>query len=315
MEESAVSDRRRTDMENGTAMFAYSTSLDEDQTRVSEIQPGRPNDGICCRLVTMQRDSGQAYKALSYVWGDSDEVRCIWVNDKPFWIHRNLHKALFHIRSEEETVRLWRDKLCINQDIVTERNVQVQQMGSTFAGAEEVLIWLGPAPAHASPLHAFCEVVKRQREFTPSDWEKAIPILREIFCRPRFQRVWVFQEAVLVRKATVLLGHETCDLAMLTQLDLSSLYQKIDVPLCDPSPSDSVRLVPQLDNIWRLALVKSRDQRRSSWTQRFLLTACQGRRCHDPRDHVFGTAGKAQLFGVECETGLQSFDRRSVRSM
>jgi hypothetical protein len=112
-------------MEDETVTFAYSPSLDKDQNRMAKIQPGRPEDNICCRLVTMQRDSGQAYKALSYVWGNSEKVRCIWVNEKQFWIHRNLYEAMFHIRSEEETVRLWIDKLCINQDIISERNAQV----------------------------------------------------------------------------------------------------------------------------------------------------------------------------------------------
>jgi hypothetical protein len=180
-------------------------------------------------------------------------------------------------------------------------------MGNTFAKAEEVLIWFGPATVHASPLHAFSDVVKRQSTFNPFDWERALLILQDVFCRPWFQRVWVFQEAVLARKATVMLGHEICDLALLSQLDPSSLYQKIDALLYDRSPSGSVRLVPQLDNLWRLALVKSEDLSKSSWTQCFLLTACQGRLCHDPRDHVFGTTGIAHLFGAECEMWTMDF--------
>jgi hypothetical protein len=41
--------------------------------------------------------------------------------------------------------KLWIDALCINQEDIAERNVQVQRMGNIYQTAKGVLIWLGEA--------------------------------------------------------------------------------------------------------------------------------------------------------------------------
>jgi hypothetical protein len=42
---------------------------------------------------------------------------------------------------------LWVDALCINQEDVEERNLQVLRMSSIYRQAQAVLAWLGPEPS------------------------------------------------------------------------------------------------------------------------------------------------------------------------
>jgi hypothetical protein len=82
------------------------------------------------------------YVALSYVCGDPTfavpyedtiEIRC------------SVSTALGHLlQSASGTLTIWIDQFCINQGDVKEKEQQINMMGRIFAGAEEVIGWLGP---------------------------------------------------------------------------------------------------------------------------------------------------------------------------
>jgi hypothetical protein len=55
----------------------------------------------------------------------------------------NLQSALKHIRSETETVAIWVDALCINQEDLEEKNLQILRMRSIYKSADEVIAWIG----------------------------------------------------------------------------------------------------------------------------------------------------------------------------
>lgn len=129
-------------------------------TRIFELQPGDFSDPISGRLVTQAVD-GEAYEAVSYVWGDPRKRRDITVNGATLSITENLHGALTAFRrrlqppsggdpdsctgpaQRRQVRRLWADAVCINQGDLSERISQVEQMASIFAGARRVLAWLG----------------------------------------------------------------------------------------------------------------------------------------------------------------------------
>lgn len=54
-----------------------------------------------------------------------------------------LNRALCRLRYEEDSLRIWVDALCINQNDVEERNEHVKMMGRVYQGAERVRVWLG----------------------------------------------------------------------------------------------------------------------------------------------------------------------------
>jgi hypothetical protein len=46
---------------------------------------------------------------------------------------------------------IWIDVLCINQNDIDKRNIQVGQMGSIYKGAARVVVWLGSQDEDTAP--------------------------------------------------------------------------------------------------------------------------------------------------------------------
>ena len=82
--------------------------------RLLALQPGQPDDPIECVLLnpmnldsldtpeeTAEDEIGllRIYIALSYVWGDQNDKRLIFVNWKPFWVTYNLFSLLSRMRN------------------------------------------------------------------------------------------------------------------------------------------------------------------------------------------------------------------------
>ncbi|KAI0102126.1 heterokaryon incompatibility protein-domain-containing protein [Nemania sp. FL0031] len=120
------------------------------ETRLATILPGQWNDHLRCSLTHVPIDSARRpiYKALSYVWGSPNVTEDIIVNGQNQKITLNLACAIRHLRSLETPVKLWIDALCINQDSASEKNTQVALMRDIYAGAEEVIVFLGDGVNH-----------------------------------------------------------------------------------------------------------------------------------------------------------------------
>ncbi|KAI1135346.1 HET-domain-containing protein [Hypoxylon sp. FL0543] len=114
--------------------------------RVLIIEPSDESDHpISCKLRQYPITPDIGYDALSYTWGDEEPECRIFIDNKPFWIRKNLYTALQVVRRKEKELLLWVDAICINQDDETERDHQVRQMNDIFAKANLVRVWLGPA--------------------------------------------------------------------------------------------------------------------------------------------------------------------------
>ena len=127
----------------------------------------------------------------------------------------------------------WIDALCINQQDVSERNVQVRLMSRIYGEARYVLVWLGEADRHTElaiktinrlhsggnskeglsrSLHRFREHREGRvldQDETPEGIGYSIRELQailEIFRRPYWQRVWVAQELALAPRFEVHCG-------------------------------------------------------------------------------------------------------------
>jgi hypothetical protein len=91
------------------------------------------------------------YDALSYTWGVLDRSITVYELDDTgsrrlsLVISTNLAIALKYLRSECEHRMLWIDALCINQEDIQERNIEVKRMGEIYTRARKTLIWLGEA--------------------------------------------------------------------------------------------------------------------------------------------------------------------------
>lgn len=186
------------------------------------------DDDIECHLAETRladlNDESEVFTALSYVWGDLKYTHEIWLGDQRLLISANLDAALRHLRRRDVPIRLWVDAVCINQGDITERNHQVQQMGNIFSAASETIIWLGESGGNTSVAawnylerHSSWALNDRQqRDHTlPAKLEEDLLSFRgefrdvevDVLSRPWFQRLWVFQEAVLSRTLSIQCGY------------------------------------------------------------------------------------------------------------
>ena len=125
--------------------FTY-TPLDycAPSIRLLRIHPETSfDDLIQCQLHHASTTS--TYRCLSYVWGDDSWYYWILVNGQRFRVRRNLYSFLRVAWQQKQCHShwFWIDAICIDQSNGIERNHQVKQMGDIFAGAEQVVAWLG----------------------------------------------------------------------------------------------------------------------------------------------------------------------------
>ena len=224
------------------------------QLRLLELHPARDqNDSIVCELraVNFTDLPNNPYDALSYCWGTSEpteeisirvppgklrdvvdkimkrnqraratpqkqqmykELRTPW--QKRFYVTKNLQTALRYLREEDQSITLWVDAICINQDDDREKGQQVARIAEIFNKASWISIWLGEAyPGSEGVLDFVSNILDlRALERSVSD-PKASPQvwyqLSELLNRPWFTRRWVVQELGLANKACLHLGRET----------------------------------------------------------------------------------------------------------
>ncbi|KAF1967161.1 HET-domain-containing protein [Bimuria novae-zelandiae CBS 107.79] len=198
--------------------------------RLLVLEPGEGSDRVSCRLVNVVVSWRTQYEALSYTWGDPAIIEEIICNGHKKHVTANLQVALRNLRFKDRPRILWVDALCINQDDLDERQSQVVMMDSIYSGARQVLIWLGEennevkgafqvmkrlecsfkglhrkryisnrAPFLDSTLNTLFPTPLLGPDF---EWEPVLALLRQ----PWFQRMWIIQEAILPKRATVICG-------------------------------------------------------------------------------------------------------------
>jgi hypothetical protein len=176
--------------------YEYYSIADPDGIRLIELQPSEdPSAPLKCALIHTKlslchnRDIFGHYVALSYVWGNPEKNRKLFVDGKRLDITTNLCSALLDLRDEQLNLLLWADGICVNQDDDSEKATQVGLMGRIYAGALHTVIYLGPA-AITDPE---CICLKAIQDEADKD---KIPDLDVILTKEWFTRVWVFQELV-----------------------------------------------------------------------------------------------------------------------
>ena len=94
------------------------------------------------------------YDALFYTWGtdpDSDWMN-IEINDHKYPVAPNVYDALQQFRHNQYNNttkrKLWIAAFCIHQADNAEKSSQIMLMKDIYAGARNVLIWLGKLDSH-----------------------------------------------------------------------------------------------------------------------------------------------------------------------
>jgi hypothetical protein len=132
--------------------------LQTKSLRLIEVLPWKGDGQVRCTIKHVTTDA--TYTCLSYVWGPTElGSHVILLNNRPFCVRKNLWDFLsvaslnkinlgvdrrdrLTFDFSQATKSLWIDALCIDQENVSERNHQVQQMGEIYSHAQHVLAWL-----------------------------------------------------------------------------------------------------------------------------------------------------------------------------
>jgi len=211
------------------------------EIRLVELLPGNEDEEIYMRVHTRPgRDAPHAnaippnlvkYIALSYTWGDPTLTVPILLNGERFLVTKNLYSALAQFRQPTgyRSLFYWIDAICINQEDVQEKSIQVQRMKQIYEGADEVYVWLG-AEANDSylamrkldslnkyfrqqgPDEAAAQIMANLVDQEDTSWmfgppsepfdERPWRALEKLFERPWWTRVWIIQESTTLETPT-----------------------------------------------------------------------------------------------------------------
>ncbi|KAJ4196347.1 hypothetical protein NW767_009468 [Fusarium falciforme] len=197
---------------------------EETSFRLLTILPGPLDDGIACNLEVHSISGGSKYEALSYTWGDANDLRPVLVNGIHINVTANLRVALQYLRRPSEPRVLWIDVVCINQNDNQEKLLQIQRMGCIFSSAVSVIAWLGESTpdvdqvwstmaqigefiwtARVSGDHNLPDTDFAPGLASPDDLrQKGVDVdaidwttIWDLCERPFWHRVWIIQELVL----------------------------------------------------------------------------------------------------------------------
>ena len=179
-----------------------------------------PLNHVRASLQTFDLDAAPRYIALSYVWGSPADPQTIYIDGRSCLVSRNLFWALTRATipilrtslrryADGPNIFIWADALCVNQDDLAERSLQVSLMGTVFRLAQYVLACFGDCPFpgmdHALVSNLFhldkkwYTVPDRVDEEFVS-WVKGLACsINELRRMPWWTRVWVVQEVALAR--------------------------------------------------------------------------------------------------------------------
>ncbi|ORY12590.1 heterokaryon incompatibility, partial [Clohesyomyces aquaticus] len=148
---------------------------------------------ISVQIESSEIDSLPKYEALSYVWGDTNNSRSIQCNESSLTVTESLYSALNSLRRQEEARLMWIDAICINQDDLEERSLQVTLMREIYLRSNAVIVWLSPEQKNTK---AAWETIQHIDSLNNVD---VCSEIARILRLPWFTRSWVVQEAACAR--------------------------------------------------------------------------------------------------------------------
>ncbi|KAI4934609.1 hypothetical protein J4E85_002467 [Alternaria conjuncta] len=252
-----------------------------------------------------------SYAALSYTWAsrlegndDNDDLlESVDVDGHETFLHQNLAKALRSIRLEVPQC-IWADALCIDQNNIPERNIQVTLMRQIFSNATNVWAWLGP-PAKGSNLAMdfLANLASRSNEEGIGPWlgnegmhPDTYPTwegLRALMARNWWKRAWIVQEFALAKDVVFICGTR--------RLSADALEAADHLIFMEFTPSKNERVTaltravdinPRvLDPARNLMNLRRRLQEGEQLSALATLQMTRLTNATDPRDHLFAKIG------------------------
>jgi hypothetical protein len=150
-----LEDIRSLAISSNASHYSQTLSVERQDIRLLHVKPGAFDDPISAYFSIASLKEAEVrevdFRALSYCWGDPAEREDISLSPNqneieygtPFSIGKSAAQAIRRLRLEKETLVIWIDAVCINQDDLEERAHQVTLMTQIYSLASTVHIWLG----------------------------------------------------------------------------------------------------------------------------------------------------------------------------
>ncbi|KAK0109214.1 hypothetical protein ONS96_003037 [Cadophora gregata f. sp. sojae] len=281
--------------------YQYDQLTEPGALRLIALQPDHNIDApVRCSLIstTLQAchdDIVEQYTALSYVWGNTNHKIQISVDGMPLDITASLDLALRYIRQSDKPIRVWADGICINQQDVSEKNIQVAQMGLIYEVANHTIIFLGLATEQSQGLIQAIKSLPPRPAFvsleTEASYSQGKQGLLNLLTYPWFTRVWTLQELVLSADPWIQCGNSRC------KWDVLAKY----IPrMLESATEDGIQPLTDM-NLFRMSSMKNRyatDEQKVWATDEDAVTALllilhsrRGLGATDARDFIYAHLG------------------------
>lgn len=299
--------------------FSYEP-LDTSQCslRLIEVLPFTEGREVECRiqhaLLSDTESSDSGYNALSYAWGDqsASTKQTISLNGTFFRVGYNLYRFLVFAAKTLENIRhnLWIDAICINQEDITERNHQVQQMGDIYRGAQTVFVWLGlEAETQLKEQRVRNFLRHLLKEFRFRDLDSVDTQLMKLAGAPYWTRVWIVQELALARKVCIIYGSRYISWETISACLSRKHFVARDDDEFNYRRNPAAKLAVRFEMLLEEAKYENKKATTFTGTHQLSEYMLQFRdnQCSDPKDKVFaflGLAGDASNFKVDYDLSI-----------
>ena len=262
--------------------FEHSALADpRSQIRLLSVQPGDDDSDVSCQLQAYEFKQVPSYQAVSYIWGDPNELRSIVLNGKRLIVRYNCCDVLRQIRKycldDDSRQLFWLDAICINQTDVIEKSAQVQMMGEIFESAAYVLVCPGPSsdtisfllnqvahvktiidklaterPIESTMRADLCKDAVREW-INLLDGRELVQITKSIFeleLRQYWTRAWVVQELYLAEDRLLLCGSSAIQILTVAEVTKQFILSKTPI---GKGQQELRRMQPDLDRLSEMA--------------------------------------------------------------
>ncbi|KAK4503472.1 hypothetical protein PRZ48_004387 [Zasmidium cellare] len=263
-------------------------------------------------------DDLPAYAAISYVWGTSTARHKIVVEGSYMEINRNALSALKQARTfdhrlvedGEPSVALWMDTICINQQDLHEKALQVEMMAEIYGRATSVYSCVGPHEDESDLLpevfdalrdvYSYNHAIRRGKDFDDDfdysiavEWllsqeEEYLSTICGAFARfahrPYWSRMWIVQELYMGEDCIVMCGNDTSTLSDL------QLFEGAFEGLLEAELPDDWRFTVEAEFAHMSEGFMSSAIQSDRWTQMglgFSLRRFKDFKCRDSRDRIY----------------------------
>ncbi|KAK3627277.1 hypothetical protein LTR56_013738 [Elasticomyces elasticus] len=125
-------------------------ALDDDDNSIRLLQSnqevsadGHDEQRLHFHLSVHSRNAAPAYNAISYTWGDRDDMDSILLDGHALPVTQNCRYALWQAQLHHPGTHKWIDAVCIDQTNDVEKSSQVARMADLYARADCVLMCVG----------------------------------------------------------------------------------------------------------------------------------------------------------------------------